>query len=176
LTVFNILILLVLIITLLIWPARRFEIYARLLPLLTAIILFAVRIIMLKSGYTESLSSFMLFSPELFAESFWLPSLGEYLLNVLFLLIFAFVFFFSYKTEIKVNPAWYVKLIISISLAALMFLSGIFISGLFYGIVWNSSVSFSFENVLNTRSIQLYRCVAYCRGDFCFYGSFLPIT
>lgn len=148
LTIFNILSFLSLALILLIWPARRFEIYARLLPLFTAIILFVVRILMLKLGYTESLNSFMLFSPELFAESFWLPSLGEYLINALFLLIFAFVFFFSYKTEIKVNSVWYVKIIISISLAALMFLVGIFISGLFYGIVWNSSVSFSFENVL----------------------------
>jgi two-component system, NtrC family, nitrogen regulation sensor histidine kinase NtrY len=148
LTIFNILSFLALTLILLSWPARRFETYARLFPLIIAIILFVCRIIMLKTGYAESLSSFLLFSPELFAESFWLPSLGEYLINALFLLIFAFVFFFSYKSEIKLNPAWLVKIIISISLAAIMFLSGIFISGLFYGLVWNSSVSFSFENVL----------------------------
>ena len=148
LTVSNLFVFLAFFILLLIWPARRFERYAQLLPILTAIILFVCRILMLKAGYTDSLSSFKLFSPELFAESFWLPSLGEYIINVLFLLVFAFVFFVSYKTEIKVNPSWYVKVIISISLAALMFLSGIFISGLFYGLVWNSSVSFSFENVL----------------------------
>ena len=70
------------------------------------IVLFIIRFLMLKYNFSESFIEFALFGPELFAESFWMPSLGDYLINVLFFIAFAvFSFaFFKPKKQVARKP------------------------------------------------------------------------
>ncbi|MBN2776321.1 MAG: hypothetical protein JXR36_01685 [Bacteroidales bacterium] len=113
------------------------------------IILFLIRFLMLKYSFAESFIEFALFGPELFAESFWMPSLGDYLINVFFFIAFAVFIFMFFNPKKQVILSIVPKSIFSISMSLMMFLSGKLISELFYGLVWNSSISFSFENILN---------------------------
>jgi nitrogen fixation/metabolism regulation signal transduction histidine kinase len=118
-----------------------------------ALILFAIlllgRYLTLKYGLFAEFTEFTFFSPELFAESFWMPSLGEYLINVFFFLIFALYIFLHFKPKVKIQPSIFPKTILSISISLIMFIISRLISGLFFGLVWNSSISFGFENILN---------------------------
>ena len=113
------------------------------------IVLFIFRFLLLKYNFAGSYIEFALFGPELFAESFWMPSLGDYLINVLFFIAFAFYIFSFFNPKKQVKLSSIPKTIFSISIALMMFLSGELISELFYGLVWNSSISFGFENILN---------------------------
>ncbi|MDD4148970.1 MAG: ATP-binding protein [Bacteroidales bacterium] len=113
------------------------------------ILLSGLRFLMLKYDFSQSFIGFKLFSPELFAESFWMPSLGDYLINVFFFIAFAGFLFLFFKPKINIKTGHFPKLIFSISVALIMFFLGKLISELFFGLVWNSSISFGFENILN---------------------------
>ncbi|MDD3740709.1 MAG: ATP-binding protein, partial [Bacteroidales bacterium] len=147
-------ILLVLLIALIcVYFSGKSHFFASLSPIIILIVLSFIRYLMLKTGFTQNLSDFDLFCPELFAESFWLPSLGDYLFNVFAFFIFALTFSIYFKPRFSVLPNLFIRSIFSISISLLMFLVGNFISDLFYGLVWNSSISFSFENIL---SLNIY--------------------
>ncbi|HNQ67217.1 MAG TPA: ATP-binding protein [Bacteroidales bacterium] len=138
-----------LLVLLCVYISNKNNLFAAISPVIILIIFSLIRYLMLKTEYTQSLSDFKLFSPELFAESFWLPSLGEYILNVFAFFIFSLTFLIYYKPRFNVLSNLFIRTVFSISIALLMFLSGSFISDLFYGLVWNSSISFSFENPLS---------------------------
>ncbi len=149
LTVLNFVIFVLLIVVALLFISGKYKFVHRVFPLILFIILFALRYFMLKWGYFQSMNELKMWGPALFAESFWLPSLGEYAINVFLFFTFALVFVFYYKPVFFYKANKFLKAIFSLSLSILMYISGVFISGLFYGLVWNSSISFSFENVLN---------------------------
>lgn len=136
-----------------IYLSERIHFFAFFSPIAILTILSFARYLMLKTGFTQSLSDFSLFSPELFAESFWLPSLGDYMFNVFAFFILSVTFLFYFKPRFSVLPNLFIRIIFSFSISLLMFLAGNFISDLFYGLVWNSSISFSFENIL---SLNIY--------------------
>ncbi|MCK9255815.1 MAG: ATP-binding protein [Bacteroidales bacterium] len=149
LCIFNIISITIFILILIFFISNKNKFILLINPILYGVLLIILRYISLKYNYTSSFNEFKLFSPELFAESFWLQSLGDYIINVFLFLSFAFLIFYNYKIELNFKIHSLVKLIFSASLASILFLSGIFISNLIYGLVWNSSLSFSFENILN---------------------------
>ncbi len=128
---------------------RKFPNWSSLFALFLFVFIFLFRYYLLKYTYFSGFVEFELFSPLLFAESFWLPSLGDYLVNTILLLIFSVFFFFNFKPRIGIRINAFTKLLFSASVAIIMYVSGCYLSDLFYGLVWNSSISFGFENVLN---------------------------
>lgn len=148
LCIFNMLNLVIFVLLFTIFLSNKIKIILLLNPIFYAILILVLRYISLKYNYTASFNDFRLFSPELFAESFWLQSLGDYIINVILFLSFAILVFFNYKIDLDSNFPKPIKVIFSISLASIMFLSGLFISTLMFGLVWNSSMTFSFENIL----------------------------
>ena len=136
------------------------------------IVLFILRYLMLKFNYFDIFYNFRLFSPELFAESFWLPSLGEYIVNVILFCIFTILFILYFRLNIKAVSTGPVRVIIAMSLAMLMIFSTWFISDLFYGLVWNSSISFEFEKVLNLSVYSFIGIVIIVTVIICFVGLF----
>ncbi|MDD2634158.1 MAG: ATP-binding protein [Bacteroidales bacterium] len=120
-----------------------------LFTLVFLVLLSVFRFLLLKFKFSQNFVGYNLFSPELFAESFWLPSLGDYLINVFFFIAFAGFLFLFFKPKINIKIAAFPKQIFSVSIALVMFCSGKLISELFNGLVWNSSISFGFENILN---------------------------
>ncbi|PLX05743.1 MAG: hypothetical protein C0596_18780 [Marinilabiliales bacterium] len=149
LKLFNVFIGIILTMLLFTYFAQKKPKYTSLISLGLFIFLFISRYLMLKQAVFSGFTEFELFSPILFAESFWMPSLGEHLINALFFLTFAIFFFAFFKPKVKIEKGKFPKIIFSLTMAFLMFLISRYISKLFYGLVWNSSISFGFENILN---------------------------
>ncbi|MDY0140303.1 MAG: ATP-binding protein [Bacteroidales bacterium] len=129
--------------------SRKYRKLNGVFTLMFFVLLSIFRFLLLKFNFLQNFVGFNLFSPELFAESFWLPSLGDYLINVFFFIAFAGFLFLFFKPKINIKTSVFLKLIFSISIALIMFFSGKLISELLNGLVWNSSISFGFENILN---------------------------
>lgn len=116
--------------------------------------LIILRFLMLKFGFPAIFYQFKLFSPELFAQNFWLPSLGDYLLNAICFFVFAAVFqkYFKY-TPGKAHKAAVLVIMISVISLALVFFS--FIIDSFNNLVVNSSIQFTFASIINISAYSL---------------------
>ena len=163
LLILNVILLIVVIFLFFIFLCRKYSNLSSLFTLVLFIILFVLRYLMLKYTYFSGFIEYDLFSPLLFAESFWLPSLGDYLVNVLMFTVFSLFVYSYFKPKPVFQSNFFSKLIYSLSIAVIMYVSGSSISDLFYGLVWNSSISFGFENILN---LDIYS----------FLGTFIIVT
>ncbi len=137
-----------LILSIYVFLQSRFSTQRNLISLSFIGLIIISRFIMLKNGYLPFLEELNLFGPELFAESVWLPSLGDYIINVVLFLIIAVIFLkkISLKTESKANL--YSGIMICVGFAVVAMLISRFTTSLFHGLVWNSSISFSFDNLI----------------------------
>lgn len=112
-----------------------------------------LRFLMLYYNYLSIFINMQLFSPELFAESFWLPSLGDYFINVILFITYSILFYLYFDINLNIKNTTKVKITSSLFIAVLMTITTSFISNLFYGLVWNSSIVFDFGKVL---SLNIY--------------------
>ncbi|MDR2009689.1 MAG: hypothetical protein LBQ22_04330 [Bacteroidales bacterium] len=157
LLLFNLLIIIIIISLLFIKFYYKYKNYNWLLFLFLAGIFIILRYCMLRFNYFDIFTGIQLFSPELFAESFWLPSLGDYFVNVILFIVFSILFFRYFNLNIKPSDNKIIKIIISISASIILLFTTGFISELFYGLVWNSSISFEFDKILN---LTIYSIIA----------------
>ncbi|MDD4235366.1 MAG: ATP-binding protein [Bacteroidales bacterium] len=116
--------------------------------------LIILRFLMLKFGFPTIFYQFKLFSPELFAQNFWLPSLGDYLINAICFFVFAAVFqkYFTYKPG-KANNTAIGIIMISVIGFSLIFYS--FIIDSFNNLVINSSIEFTFASIINISAYSI---------------------
>ena len=129
-----------------------------------------VRYLMIRFSFPDALYDLDLFSPQYYAGSFWFASLGDFLLNAIFLLFFSFTFFryFSLPSAISVRK--------NLSLALLIIL--ILITGfvymclyyLFKNLIFNSSILFEVYKVfdLNIYSFTGFIIIAFLLASFIF--------
>ena len=124
--------------------------------LLTFIIIVVLgRYLMLFYKIPSIFHEFRIFSPELFAESYLLPSLGDYIINVVLFLILSFIFSVYFKLNIIIKENRIIALIFSAVLSVLLLLSSIFVFNLFESLVKNSSISFNFHNITDLNHLSL---------------------
>lgn len=88
-----------------------------------------------------------LFGPQIFAQSFWLPSMGDLLINVLLSFIFSQFFCKYFKMSLQNNKKtiFFSNVIIAILISTAIY----FILQNIYNIVINSSIPFDFINIFN---------------------------
>lgn len=117
---------------------------------------FFIRVLQFYFKFPTELYQLNLFGPSYYASSYWLPSLGDLLIDVLVLLQLAF-YYYKYSSvkspDLKKNKP-------SGNLGHSIVLTGI-IAMLFYissstieGLVSNSNISFSFDNILIIKAIS----------------------
>jgi two-component system nitrogen regulation sensor histidine kinase NtrY len=111
-------------------------------------ILVWLRYIMLSKGIPNVFSSMELFSPVLFASSFYFPSLGDFAINSFFIFsfIYAYTKYFPYQVLLR-NRAIsfnYIFLIINLIFFTLLYAT---ISMLFKNLVLDSSLSFQMYEI-----------------------------
>jgi signal transduction histidine kinase len=107
-----------------------------------------LRYIMLSKGIPNVFSSMELFSPELFASSFYFPSLGDFAINSFFIFsfIYAYTKYFPYQVLLR-NRALsfnYIFLFINLIFFTLLYAT---ISMLFKNLVLDSSLSFQMYEI-----------------------------
>ncbi|RUT73394.1 GHKL domain-containing protein [Ancylomarina longa] len=110
---------------------------------LWGIILFLLRYLMLFYQFPAVFSSHEVFSPDLFASSFFFPSLGDFAINVIFLFVFIYTYtFYSLRNKIyeKLSKFWF-SLWIGIHFVLFLLLYH-FVSNWFLSLILDSSISF----------------------------------
>lgn len=112
----------------------------------------ALRYFSIKFAFPESFYSFDLFSPTIFANanSIWLTSLGDLLLNVILLFYLTYVFFNDCEFDALVNRLQKInKLILSFLFFLAFFWFSWIINGLFIGLIKNSNIPFGINNLFS---------------------------
>lgn len=109
-----------------------------------------IRYLSIKLNFPESFYSFDLFSPTIFASanSIWLTSLGDLLLNVVLLFYLTYVFFNECEFNAIVDRLKKVnKLVLSFGFFLAFFWFSWLINGLFTGLIKNSNIPFGINNL-----------------------------
>jgi two-component system nitrogen regulation sensor histidine kinase NtrY len=110
------------------------------------------RITDLEFGWFNHQFSFELFDPKVYAESFFLPSLGDFLINIISI-TWVILFIYTYKGRYRL-PAWFTKTPtrgIVVHMAFLVFFAvlGILIDHIFFSLINNSKINFNITNIIN---------------------------
>jgi two-component system nitrogen regulation sensor histidine kinase NtrY len=132
------------------WLAKR----GRLLQGTAVIITFflGIRITDLEYGWFNHQFNVPLFNPSIYAESFLLPSLGDFLLNVL-AITWIVLYIYTYKDKYKI-PLWiarnkpaglFIHFILLLLFAGIAFL----MEEVFFGLIYNSKINFEITNIIN---------------------------
>lgn len=120
--------------------------------LLLAAFFLGVRFTDLEYGWFNHQFNVAVFNPSIYAESFFLPSLGDFLLNVLcFTWIVLFIFTYKDKYIIAPRIAKSKGAGIIIHLLMILFFAGIalLMNEIFFGLIYNSKIKFDITNIIN---------------------------
>jgi len=107
--------------------------------------LFFLRLLLLNYGFFSALNQLELFDPSIYATSFFFPTLGDFLINVLLLLFVSLLFarsLRSYDKTISGNR----KSLMVIGLVVIILVFSIFIVNQIVSLIENSSISFQVNN------------------------------
>lgn len=131
------------------FTVNKLKTYTNLISFAFIFAIFLARYYLLLNKLPTFLKEYKLFSPELFAESLWLPSLGDYIINIVLFAFIVVVFVRNLKIKPIIKSSPLVNILFSFSISILAGLCTVFILDLLHGLVWNSSISFSFNNIIN---------------------------
>ncbi|WP_442589472.1 ATP-binding protein [Pedobacter sp. AW31-3R] len=112
----------------------------------------AIRLTDLEYGWFNHQFNVPAFNPSIYAESFFLPSLGDFLLNVL-ALTWIVLFVYTYKDHYRI-PERIAKnktAGLCIHIVLLLFFAGIalLMNEVFFGLIYNSKINFDITNIIN---------------------------
>lgn len=136
-----------------------FQLASKLLPLWLAIsciplLVIGVRLLWLSAS--NPLQTLKLFDPALYASSFLFPSLGDFLINSLLLVLVCHYVFSQLKrySPQQVHPIWQTVLLLGI------LLFGLAITPLITGLIENSRINFNLNDVFNLNIFTLLGLIA----------------
>ena len=145
------------------WLARRGNLISG--TLLLVLFFFGIRVTDLEYGWFNHQFNLQIFSPTIFGESFFLPSLGDFLLNVI-AITWVVLFVYTYRDKYRV-PAWLAAsktgglvfhLLLLIGFSALAFL----FDQVFFGLIINSKINFNLTNIINLGWISWISIIILC--------------
>ncbi|SDM89450.1 HAMP domain-containing protein [Pedobacter antarcticus] len=130
-----------------------------------ALFFFLVRFTDLEYGWFNHQFSLEVFNPSIYAESFFLPSLGDFLLNVL-AITWVVLFLYTYRSSLRL-PLWMTKrksagLMIHFCLILLLSGAAFLINDIFFGLIFNSKINFDITNIINLSWLSWICIVILC--------------
>lgn len=135
--------------------------------------LIALRFLTIMTGFPQELHYLPLFSPKYYgdANSFWLPSLGDFLVNAL--LCFYICYYINKRLQIKAGWAegkkWF-GLAFSFALLLGLFWSSRVLNLLYIGLIDNSNISLNFNDLF---SLSIYSYLALLTAGLLLFSFFL---
>lgn len=162
------------------WLAKRGDLVAA--TVLIALFFIAIRITDLEYGWFNRQFELAIFNPSVYAESFFMPSLGDFLLNVIaltWIVLFIYTYSDRYKipkflSENKVaGVAFQFLLLILFGVLAFVF------NQVFLGLIENSKINFDITNIINLGWISWVSIIILCLVWFNIYiiaNVFMQIT
>ncbi|MEJ7556836.1 MAG: HAMP domain-containing sensor histidine kinase [Pedobacter sp.] len=152
------------------WLAKR----GNLLPATALIALFflTIRITDLEYGWFNQQFELAIFDPSVYAESFFLPSLGDLLLNVI-AISWVVLFIFTYASKYTI-PDWLSRtkiggLIFQFILLIIFGLLAFLFDQIFLGLIENSKIDFDITDVINLGWISWISIIILCLVWFNIY-------
>ncbi|WP_316816554.1 HAMP domain-containing sensor histidine kinase [Pedobacter nyackensis] len=145
------------------WLVRRGDLWAG--TFLLALFFLIVRISDLEYGWFNNQFNLQIFSPTIYGESFFLPSLGDFLLNVI-AITWVVLFIYTYKDKYRM-PEWLsanktagllFHLVLLIAFSSLAFL----FDKVFFGLIINSKINFNITNIINLGWISWVSIIILC--------------
>lgn len=136
-----------------------------------ALFLLAFRLIDLENPWFDTHFRLDIFHPKHYASSYFFPSLGDFLLNVL-ALTWLMSYVYTYRNELRLSGrSWqpwgnYAAFIVVLGV---IYLGGFIIDELLHGLITNSSISFDVSNVLNLNWISWVGLCIFCFLALNFY-------
>ena len=152
------------------WLVKRGELVAA--SIILALFFVAIRITDLEYGWFNRQFNLLIFSPKIYAESFFMPSLGDFLLNVI-AVTWIVLFIYTYNDRYKL-PSWLKRskfagisfhVIFLIIFAAMAFL----FHQIFSGLIMNSKINFDITNIINLGWISWVSIIILCLVWFNIY-------
>jgi two-component system nitrogen regulation sensor histidine kinase NtrY len=106
----------------------------------------------LEFGWFNHQFTFELFDPKIYGESFILPTLGDFLINVISI-TWIILFIYTYKDRYRL-PAWLTKnrgrgILLHLVFLVFFAVLGILIDHIFFGLINNSKINFNITNIIN---------------------------
>lgn len=132
----------------------------------------AIRITDLEYGWFNRQFDLQIFSPNIYAESFLMPSLGDFLLNVI-ALTWVVLFIYTYSDKYKL-PRWLISnkasglafhFIFLLIFGTIAFL----FDAVFFGLILNSKINFDITNIINLGWISWISIIILCLVWFNIY-------
>jgi len=119
---------------------------------LIALFFLLLRLTDLQFGWFNHQFDLSIFSPTIYAESFFLPSLGDFLLNVI-ALTWVVLFIYTHKDKYGL-PDWLKKSKpagLTFHVVLLVFFAGLafLFDQVFFGLIYNSKINFDITNIIN---------------------------
>ena len=162
------------------WLAKR----GSLIPatILIALFFLTIRITDLEYGWFNQQFELAIFNPSVYAESFFLPSLGDFLLNVM-AITWVVLFIFTYSNK-YIIPKWLSKnkvggLIFQFVLLIIFGLLALLFDQIFLGLIENSKIDFDITNIINLGWISWISIIILCLVWFNIYivaSVFMQVT
>lgn len=133
-----------------------------------ALFIIGLRVVNLYYKWPDIYSEVPLFDPAYYGSGSWLPSLGDFVINVLLLTWFsAFVYINRFRIIKHVQSKAQSYLICIGGILALIGLSTLLLN-LFKSLIFNSRINFDVNNVLNLTSFSVVGVIALCFGFLIF--------
>lgn len=120
--------------------------------LIFVLFLLCLRLSDLEFGWFNHRFNVDIFSPKIYAESFFMPSLGDFLLNVLSV-TWAILFIYNHRKQ-YIFPKWMCNskvfgLLIHLLILILLGSAALLIDDVFFGLINNSKINFEVNNIVN---------------------------
>ncbi len=133
---------------------------------------FLVRVTDLSYGWFNHRFNLSLFDPKIYSQSYLMPSLGDFLLNVI-ALTWLLLFMYNHKEQYKF-PAWVRKskffgIVIHVILLAAIGAIAFFTDNVFFGLISNSKINFDIINILKLGGTSWVSIVILCLVWFQIY-------
>lgn len=152
------------------WLAKKGHLV--LATILISLFFVAIRITDLEYGWFNQQFNLLIFSPKIYAESFLMPSLGDFLLNVI-AVTWIVLFVYTYNDKYKL-PSWLTKskafgyivhFLLLVVFGAIAFL----FDRVFLGLIINSKINFDITNIVNLGWISWVSIIILCLVWFNIY-------
>jgi two-component system, NtrC family, nitrogen regulation sensor histidine kinase NtrY len=127
------------------------------------LLLFATRYLMLETDYPQLFKSYSLFQPQHYAKSSLFPSLGDFLVNALFILFAAICFFIHFRLPESFSNGGRIKRHVVVLMATILPVGFIlWVHYMFSGLIFNSNIQLEVYNFiyLNRFSLVAYLILA----------------
>lgn len=152
------------------WLAKRGDLIAAILVL--SLFFITIRVTDLEYGWFNKQFNLLIFSPRIYAESFFMPSLGDFLLNVI-AVTWTVLFIYTYSDRYRL-PEWLKKNKfsgVSFHLGFLMIFGAIafLFDQIFFGLIINSKINFDITNIINLGWISWVSIIILCLVWFNIY-------